>query len=264
MFGVTDFTIKKIKEPAFSIILFIGIFLGYMVAGGDPVPDDQAGGILSQILSSPKGHTLLTSSFFAIGITLVMAVFTGATEIPRDIDTGMILLIITKPISKTEYLIGKYIGVLCLCSIIFTASQLTVFITHFLSTGKFYPIGLMCKQFYLLFAVLPLTALTVMVSCFLNDISSMIISVVYIVFSIAMSGIVILVSLLPKSISSSFEAYMLVFYYFFPDFIYYFQNSRIFGLVSLALLLYSLSITVIFLTIGANALNSRDLNSSKD
>lgn len=263
MFGVADFTLRKIKEPAFSIILAIGILLGYMVAGGDPMPEDQAGGILSQI-SSTKGHSLLTSSFFAIGITLVMAVFTGATEIPRDIDSGMILLIITKPISKTEYLIGKYLGVLCLCAIIFTASQLTVFATHFFYTGKLYPFGLMCKQFYLLLAVMPLTALTVMISCFLSDISSMIVSVVYIVFSIAMSGVIILVSLLPKSISSSFEAYMLIFYYFFPDFIYYFQNSRLFGVVSLAFLLYSVSITVIFLTIGANALSSRDLISKDD
>ncbi len=260
MFGVIELTVRKMKEPAFTMMLCIGILLGYMVAGIDPLAEDQAGnGLLSQILASSKGYPLMTSSFFGIGIALIMAVFTGATEIPRDIDTGMIMLVISKPISKTEYLIGKYLGVFLLCAILFAATELTIFITHFILAGELYPIGVMLKQFYLLLALLPLTALTVAISSFLGDVSAMIIVVVYLIFSLAVSAIPIFVALLPKSMSSGIEAYLLVFYYFFPNFIYYFQNSQLIGIVPFSLLLYSLSITVILLAIAALRLKNRDL-----
>ena len=107
--------------------------------------------------------------------------------------------------------------------------------------------------------IIPLTALSITVSCFLSDISAMIIVAIYMTFSIFFSIVPLAIALLPKTLSAGVDAYILVFYYFFPNFIYFFQNFQLAGLISLALLFYTLSITVIFLMIGANRINTRDL-----
>jgi ABC-type transport system involved in multi-copper enzyme maturation permease subunit len=259
MFGVIELTIRKLKEPAFTIMLFIGVMLGYMVSGISSVEDDAASSLLTQIIMSNKGLPVISSSFFALGITIVMAVFTGTTEIPRDIETGAILLILSKPVSKTEYLAGKFLGVLILCAVMFTLTQLSIFTTNRVYSNEGYSFLTILRQFYLFLPVIPMVALAVAVSCFVPDISAMVVTVLYVLFSLFFSIVPLAIALLPKSLSVGVEAYVLIFYYFFPNFIYFFQNIQLFGLVALALLLYSLSIAFIFLVIAADRINRRDL-----
>ena len=87
----------------------------------------------------------------------------------------------------------------------------------------------------------------------------MIIVAIYMTFSVFFSIVPLAIALLPKTLSAGVDAYILVFYYFFPNFIYFFQNFQLFGLISLALFFYTISITVILLMIGANRINNRDL-----
>jgi len=261
MFGVAELTMKKIKEPAFLIVFVLALVAGFLLTEGTPGNDVtvESSGIMGQLLASQKGYPILNSSVAAIIFTLLMALFTGATDIPRDIESRMIMLILSKPIRKLDYLLGKYFGLLVLCMVIFVATEVTVFGNYYFSVGKCYPLGLMIKQFYLLLALFPLLAMVVMISCFVPDISAMIIGVVYVMFSASMSTIPLLISMLPKSISGGIDAYLFVIYYFFPNYLYYFQTFSTWGLVPLALLGYTVSITVIFLAIGSIRLNTRDL-----
>jgi len=260
MFGVAELTIKKIKEPAFLIVFLMALGAGFLLTDstGSEVTTETTG-MMSQLLASQKGYPILNSSVAAIIFTLIMALFTGATDIPRDIESRMILLVLSKPISKLDYLLGKYLGLLVLCTVIFVATEMTVFVNYYFAAGKMYPLGLIVKQFYLLLVLFPILAMVVMISCFVPDISAMIVGVVYVLFSASMSTVPLLISMLPKSISGGIESYLFIIYYFFPNYLYYFQTFGNWGLVPFALITYSASITVIFLTIGSIRLNTRDL-----
>ena len=259
MNGVIHFTLVKLREPAYMIMFSIAVLLGYVMTGASPVQDEPSSSLWTQIITSNCGYSVLPCSFVALGITAIITVFTASTEIPREIDSGVIMLILSKPVSKTEYLLGKFIVTIIICLMIFLATLLTSFLTRYVYLKELYPPMLIMRQLYMFLPIIPLTALSITVSCFLSDISAMIIVAIYMTFSIFFSIVPLAIALLPKTLSAGVDAYILVFYYFFPNFIYFFQNFQLAGLISLALLFYTLSITVIFLMIGANRINTRDL-----
>lgn len=259
MFPITELTLKKIKEPAFLVMFMFAVILGFCVSGLEVFTDNESATIVGQLISPQKGSPLLSSSFFAIGITIVIAVFTAATEIPRDVDTRMVMMLITKPIRKFDYLLGKYIGILLLCILVFTVTEITIVVTHYMNTNELYAFKIIARQFYLLMILFPLIAITIAISCFTGDISAMIFTVLYILFSISISMLPLLMAVLPESMTGGLESYVLLIYYFFPNFIYFFQTFKLVGITAVATLVYSLSITVIFLIIAAVRLKNRDL-----
>ena len=57
--------------------------------------------------------TLRLSALLVFGMLgALVGVFTGATEIPRDVSSRMIAVLLSKPISRGRYLAGKYLGCL--------------------------------------------------------------------------------------------------------------------------------------------------------
>lgn len=262
MWGIAELTLRKIKEPAFQIIFLLAIVAGFILTDSGKFTESavESSGLIGQIMASRQGYPILTSTFSAIIFTLIMALFTGASDIPRDIDSRMIMLLLSKPVRRFEYLAGKFLGLLILCLIIFTATEITVFTTYYFSTNELYPWGLMAKQFSLVLVLVPFLAMMVMISCFVADVSAMILGVIYVLFSISMSTIPIIVAMLPKTTTEGLESYLFLFYYIFPNFLYYFQTLTFsFGLVPISLFIYSISMTVIFLMIGSIRLNTRDL-----
>jgi hypothetical protein len=106
-----------------------------------------------------------------------------------------------------------------------------------------------------------MVALATMFSCFLSDISAMIVTALYLMFSLFVSVIPILFAMLSNEIRSDMMLLQVLvnfIYYPFPNFLYYFQSFYMVGLVPLALLLYSLSLTVIFLGFSVMRLRKRD------
>jgi ABC-type transport system involved in multi-copper enzyme maturation permease subunit len=262
MLGVILLTLYKAREPAFLIIAAIGMLMGYCVSEVEPLANQAAAdSIISQIVSSDTGGmSLLTSSFFALALSVILAIFTGATEIPRDIDSGMIMVVLSKPIRKYDYMLGKYFGVLILCAAFFVGVELVIYISHYYKTSELYGFFLMLRQLYLLLALAPLVALTIAISCFLGDLAAMIVTAIYILFSLALGFIPIMVAVLPKGLAAGVESYLFIVYYFFPNYIFYFQTFKLAGIVPFSLLAYSVSTAAIFLVVGAMRLQSRDLH----
>ena len=264
MYGIILLTLYKAREPALLIIVAIGMLMGYCVSEVEPLTNQAAAdSIISQIVvSDTGGYFLLTSSFFALALSVILAIFTGATEIPRDVDTGMIMVILAKPVKKYEYMLGKYFGVLALCVVFYIGVEIVIYFSHLFKTHEYYGFTMMVRQMYLIMALFPLVALTIALSCFLGDLAAMIVTALYILFSLALGFIPIMVAVLPKGIASGVESYLFVLYYFFPNYIFYFQTFKLIGIVPFSLLVYSISVAVIFLSIGALRLQSRDLNTN--
>lgn len=257
MFAIAEMTFRKMKEPAFVMMLILCVALGVLFSDTGTLSEEFNDSIVSQLVSSRYGYPVMTSSIFAIVISTLIAIFAGATDIPRDIETRMIMFLLTKPIRKHEYLIGKFIGILAMCALFFIAAQVTVFTTHYIRTGELFSFGVLFRQFSLIIVLFPLVGMTVSISCFVADFTAMILSAVYILFAVSFSIIPVMIQMLPKGINV--VSNLLLLYYLFPNFVYYFQSFRTLGVVSVSLVFYSIAITTLFLCIASYRLTNRDL-----
>jgi ABC-type transport system involved in multi-copper enzyme maturation permease subunit len=265
MLAIAELTIKKMRQVAFFLLFLFAILIGYCVADMDTIATQITGeSILSHLINEKSvNQPVLTSTFCAFFVSLLFACFSGAAEIPREISSGQIQLLLTKPLSRTAYMFGKYLGILVICLVFFTATEITVFLTQYFSMGETYSFSLIFRQFQLTLAYLPFVAIIVALSCFVGDIAAIIITVVYILFSMLFNMIPIIIAMLPRGVAGEVENYIYVLYYFFPNFIFYFIDYRVWGLVSVSLLIYSLSIAGLFLLIASYRLNHMDF-SKKD
>ncbi len=255
--AIAELTFRKLKEPAFLLLFIFAGIAAYSMSEMEALSLQKENLILAELISSGSGSPPLTSFLFITCMTLLLGIFAGATDIPRDIDSKMVLILVGKPIRRTEYLLGKYLGVCLMCVAFFVIAAISANVGHIIKTGQLYPISTMFRQFLLIFSIFPFVAMTVMFSCFFSDITSMIIASVYLIFSIFLSTIPLLVEMLPKSITIT--SYLYFIYYTCPNFLFYFLTYKVIGLVSISLIIYSLSITVIFLMIASLRISSRDM-----
>lgn len=257
IFAISEMTLKKAKEPAFSLLFVIAAVMGYCVSEMETLSFQREDATISTLLSFEQGTPLLAGFTMILLMTLLVAIFSGATDIPRDIESRMIMLVLAKPVKRIEYLLGKYLGIVIICLVFFFVASLTAIIAHMMKSGGFYGFGLLFRQSYLIFLLFPFIAMTMMISTFLSDIGAMILTAVYLMFSVSMSAMSIFVDMLPKSLGVA--SYVHVMAYFFPNYFYYFNSFHLFGLVALSLIVYSFSLTVLFLMIADIRLNNRDV-----
>jgi len=239
-------------------LFLIAALIGFFVSEMDTVSlGQQDNGILFGLISLEQGQDLLSGFVIIFFMTLIVAIFSGATDIPKDIESRMIMLVLSKPIKRIEYLLGKYLGIIAICFVFFLTAACTAAVTHFIKTGNMFPFAVLGRQFLLLFALFPFVAVTIMISTFLSDISAMIIAIVYLTFSMLISALSIFVDMLPKSLEIISVIHVIA--YFFPNFFFFFNSFKLPGVVLFALVTYSISLSVIFLVIAGFRMNIRDL-----
>ena len=254
--AVSELTFRKIKEPAYTMLLMFALGMGYFVSEMEPI-SFQNDDLLSGLVSADQGPAVLSGFVFMIILTLLIGVFSGATDLPRDIESRMIMIILSKPVSRIQYLFGKFIGIAGICFLFYMLSFTSAVVTHIAYTGACYSFTIIIRQLMLALIILPFVGMTVTVSTFLSDISAMIVTVVYLLFSLSLSTLAILIALLPKGMSVGSVVFLL--YYFFPNFFYFIHTFKLVGLVSFSLVVYTLSTTVIFLLIATHRMKTRDM-----
>lgn len=258
IFGVFEITFKKVKEPAFSLLLVIALAIGACVSSMESLSlREDSGSMLLGLISLEQGVPLLSGFVIILFMTMIVAIFAGATDVPKDIESRMIMLILTKPVTRIEYLFGKYLGIVAICVFFFLAASVATSVVHWIKSGEIFAFSLLARQILLLLAVFPFVALTIMISTFLSDISAMIVTSVYLIFSLLASAVSVFVDMLPKSLESVSIVHIVA--YFFPNFFYFFNSFKFSGVVIIAMILYSFSMSAIFLFIAAFQMNRRDM-----
>ncbi|MFA6101104.1 MAG: ABC transporter permease subunit [Victivallaceae bacterium] len=255
--GIFEITVKKVKEPAFAILLVIAALIGACVSEMEALSFKQDSGLLFGLISLEQGPPLLAGFVVILLMTMIVAIFSGATDIPKDIESRIIMVVLTKPVKRIEYLIGKYLGITAICVCFFLTAAITASVVHWAKTGEVYAVSLLLRQLFLLLALFPLVALTIMISTFLPDISAMIVTATYVFFSLMISAISVFVDMLPKSLEIVSLIHVVA--YFFPNFFYFFNSCKFSGIVLIALIAYSFSMTAIFLLIASFQMNRRDM-----
>ena len=72
----------------------------------------------------------------AMLICILLGVFFGSSEIPGDMNSGLVMVLLSKPISRARYLFGKYLATLIISVGIFVVIEIALIISHFvLGTG---------------------------------------------------------------------------------------------------------------------------------
>ncbi len=254
--GIAEITCRRLKEPALVILLLFGIIFGYTISEMETF-SFQEDLLMSQVKLTNLEKPILGSFLMIAFLTILIGIFTGASEIPKDIETRMVLILLGKPITRNEYLVGKFIGVLTICIIFFGLSGLSVIVGHLIKTGHLHDFRLILRQFSLISIVLPFLAMSVFISCFLAEISAMIVTVIYVFCCFAFCIIPILIAILPKSIS--FKSPILAIYYFFPNFYLFLIPFKFTGIVQIFILLYAIAVSGIFLSLSSLRINNRDL-----
>ncbi|MHB9138557.1 MAG: ABC transporter permease subunit [Victivallaceae bacterium] len=257
IFGVFEITFKKVKEPAFSLLLVIAVVIGACVSSMETLSLKEDNGMLLGLISSEQGAPLLSGFVIILFMTMIVAIFAGATDVPKDIESRMIMLILTKPVTRIEYLFGKYLGIVAICISFFLAASVATSVVHWIKSGEIFAFSLLTRQFLLLLALFPFIALTIMISTFLSDISAMIVTSVYLIFSLLASAVSVFVDMLPKSLEAVSIVHIVA--YFFPNFFYFFNSFKFSGIVIIAMIIYSFSMAAIFLFIAAFQMNRRDM-----
>ena len=257
IFAIFELTVKKVKEPAFFILFVIAAFVGYSVSGMGKLALGQNDDVLFGLISLEQGAPLMLGFVVILLMTLIVATFSGATDIPKDINSRMIMLILGKPVTRLEYLLGKYLGIVAICLVFFLVAGIAAFGGHFVKAGEFIAFSVLVRQFMLLLLIFPFVAMTMMISAFLSDISAMIIAIVYVIFSVAISAFSIFIDMLPRSLEVVSAIHSIA--YLLPNYFYFFSSFKYCGVVVIALILYAFSMTVMFLAIAASRLNNRDM-----
>ena len=257
VFAIFELTVKKVKEPAFSILFVIAAMIGYFVSGMDTLKFAKNDDVLFGLISLEQGAPLMIGFVVILLMTLIVATFSGATDIPKDINSRMIMLILGKPVKRLEYLLGKYLGIVAICLVFFLVAAVAAFIGRFVNTGELTSFSVAARQFILVLVIFPFVAMTMMISAFLSDISAMIVAIIYVLFSVMISAISMLVDMLPKSLEVISAIHTIS--YFFPNYFYFFSSFKYCGIVIFALIFYAFSMTVAFLAIAAFRLNNRDM-----
>jgi ABC-type transport system involved in multi-copper enzyme maturation permease subunit len=257
IFAIFELTLKKVKEPAFSLLFVIAALIGYFVSEMGQLSFEKESDVFFGLISLEQGAPLLIGYVVILLMTLIVAIFGGATDIPKDIESRMIMLILTKPVTRLEYLLGKYLGIVAICVIFFITAGIACIVGHFVNTGEFFAFSIVIRQFFLMLLIFPFVGMTIMISSFLSDISAMIVAVVYLIFSIMISAVSVLIDMLPRSLEVVSVVHTVS--YFVPNFFYFFSSFRYCGAVIVSLFAYALSMTVIFLAIASYRLNNRDM-----
>jgi ABC-type transport system involved in multi-copper enzyme maturation permease subunit len=117
--GIRDRTILGIVILAFLLLISTPLFSSFS---------------MRQILAVAVDYNLSTISFIGI----ILSIFAGINLIARDIDRRSIYTVISLPISRSQYLIAKFLGLVYI--IIFSSFILTLFGSiSILITSHLYP-----------------------------------------------------------------------------------------------------------------------------
>lgn len=150
------------------------------------------------------------SSIFLFSI--LMAVFIGTNLVHKEIDKRTIFLIFSKPIKKSQFILGKFAGLGATMAVILAFMALVFMILVRIKTGSFHPLlleAILLNYFEVLFII----ALTIVFSSFTAPLASAVYTILF--FLVGHSATTV------KTIASTadpFLKYVLqAVYYIFPN-----------------------------------------------
>lgn len=122
-------------------------------------------------------------------IAVILVVISITFEIPREIHEGIAATLLTKPLGRTQYLVGKFVGIVMtsvIISLIITAGFFLIFSMAF---GEALIISLLQAHLLIAASSIPMAAIAVLFSIALPEMITPILTAIAIWFSFSVGGL---------------------------------------------------------------------------
>jgi len=114
--------IETIRERTLLVVVFFWVLLGL-------------GNYLLPFLTATEGYrVVLDASLATIHLfSLVIAVFVGTNLIGREIEKRTIFTLISKPVSRGEFVVGKHLGLTAVLGVLLTLMIISAYVVYILN-----------------------------------------------------------------------------------------------------------------------------------
>lgn len=126
---------------------------------------------------------LIDASLMLNTVTAVLIVLSMTFEIPRELKEGVASTMLTKPLGRTNYLVGKMLGNIVvgfvLCALVAAGSFLIFRVSYSETIGQ----AMLQSQIMVILSVIPMSALAVLFAVLLPEVVAPVVTVLVIWFS---------------------------------------------------------------------------------
>jgi ABC-type transport system involved in multi-copper enzyme maturation permease subunit len=161
--------LNTFKEATRNKVFYLLIVFGILSALSSQIVSMLTIGDRVKVL---KDAGLASINFFSV----LIAVFTGINLVYKEIDKKTIYNILSKPISRSVFIVGKFFGLAFTLLIALAAMAFIFFFFLFVSTGEFAP-GILVYFVLLYMELLIITAISLLFSSFSTPILSSIFTI---------------------------------------------------------------------------------------
>ena len=256
MLAICRLTLRRLKEPALIMLFFIGAVFSFMVSGSGVFEFSEINGGQAPELS--HANSIYLGTVLLCGLGLLVTMFNAAAEIPRDISSRMISILLSKPISRLEYIAGKFLGAMGI-GLLYTGLWLTIMLIckalfHEPNLASPLTLASVCHQYLCLLLLPPVTAIAIGFSCCFSDVVAMILTAIYVIACFGAAIVPIIACLSPFLL----KRVILLGYLFFPNLCFFLQSYAGFW-ANLAIFVYAAATSLLFLLLGKALFNAGDV-----
>lgn len=167
--NIKAIALNTFKEAVRNKIFYLLVFFGVFFALSSQLVSLLTIGDKVKVL---KDVGLASIHFFSV----LVAIFTGINLVYKEIDKKTIFNILSKPISRSNFILGKFLGLAYTLLVALIAMAVIFFVFLIISTGEF-DSGVALYFMLLYFELLIITALSLLFSSFTTPILSSIFTV---------------------------------------------------------------------------------------
>ncbi|MDD9304598.1 MAG: ABC transporter permease [Desulfobacter sp.] len=132
IFALSKITVKEnLRNRAFFVLVFAGMLLYFFSA------------ILGMMAVGDTSRVILDGGFWILGIFgLISSLFFGLNIIQAEVKRKIIYMMISRPMSRTNYILGKFFGIFIIMLLLYLVLSgifiLLLSLTHTPISGKFF------------------------------------------------------------------------------------------------------------------------------
>lgn len=164
--GIKGIAINTFRESARNKIFYLLVFFGILFALSSKLISFLTLGDAMKVL---KDTGLAAINFFCV----LIAIFTGINLIYKEIEKKTVFNILSKPVSRDEFIVGKFLG-LALTMLTALGSMAVIFFVFVALSGGGFDLGILLYFFMLYLELLVIVAISLLFSSFTTPILSFI------------------------------------------------------------------------------------------
>ncbi len=146
---------EVIRDRVLYLIAFFAIFLA------------AANQLIPWVAAGEENRILLDLGIAAIGLLgLVVTVFVGTGLVNKEIDKRTVLVMLSKPISRAEFIFGKHLGLSAVVAVLVLATTVIYFLILNLNNINYPTVSLLVAVFYLFLELSLITAVAILFGVF--------------------------------------------------------------------------------------------------